>query len=81
MEPLICSGDMVMIDRGRTTIHEGKIYAIGIHDAIYLKKLVMLPNGRVNVVSENSNRYPPVETDYESLRIIGQIVWAARQFI
>ena len=37
MMPLVYSGDLVMIDRGRTTIHDGGIYAIGIHDALFLK--------------------------------------------
>jgi phage repressor protein C with HTH and peptisase S24 domain len=81
MEPVVSHGDMAMIDRGRTTIHDGGVYAIGIHDALYIKRLIMQPNGRVCVVSENEKRYPTFESDYESLRILGQIIWIARQLI
>ena len=43
--------------------------------------MIMLPNGRVNVFSENKTDYPPFETDYESLRILGQIIWIGRQLV
>ena len=44
MAPIICSGDVVMIDRGRKDISEGCIYAIGNEwNVVYLKKLVVMP--------------------------------------
>ena len=53
MEPLICSGDVVMVDKGLLDINEGSIYAIAVEDMVYLKKLVLMPTGKVKVVSEN----------------------------
>ena len=79
MEPFICSGDVVMIDRGRKDITEGCIYAIAMEDVVYLKKLLVMPLGKVKVISENKNAYEPFEMNRKDLRILGEVVWFSRQ--
>jgi phage repressor protein C with HTH and peptisase S24 domain len=39
MEPGIRAGDTVMIDRSRTAVVAGGIYAVGIDDTIMIKRL------------------------------------------
>lgn len=47
-----------MAEMDRHTIYESCIYALGVQDVVYLKKLELLPTGRVKVISENKE-YPP----------------------
>ena len=79
MEPLICSGDVVMVDKGLLDINEGSIYAIAVEDMVYLKKLVLMPTGKVKVISENKDAYEPFEMNRKDLRILGEVVWFSRQ--
>ena len=79
MEPLICSGDVVMVDKGLLDINEGCIYAIAVEDMVYLKKLSLMPTGRVKVFSENKEASEPFEIDRQDLRILGEVIWYARQ--
>jgi phage repressor protein C with HTH and peptisase S24 domain len=80
MEPTIMGGDMLMIDRGRVRIYDGCIYAIGIGETISIKRLYPLLSGRIRLVSDNE-KYPPEEILPEELRIIGQVIWFARELI
>lgn len=80
MEPTILDGDIVMIDKGRNEIRTGKIYAIGVSDTIMIKRLELLPNSQVKIISDNQT-YSPYIIDGKELRIIGQVVWFARELI
>lgn len=81
MSPTIMDGDMVMVDLGRRSIHDGGIYAIGKADTISIKRLELLVAGQVRVISDNRTEYPPYEVDLPDLRIIGRIIWYARELI
>ena len=103
MEPLIADGDTVMIDAGRKTIHTGRIYALGVSDAIMVKRLELLPDGQIRIISVNPAYSPyiigctPAETSpihhtplnncipqkdqAATPRILGQVIWFARQLV
>jgi phage repressor protein C with HTH and peptisase S24 domain len=81
MSPTIMDGDLVMMDVGRRLVHDGGIYAIGLGDAISIKRLELLVGGRVRVISDNRQEYPPYEVDQAELRILGRIIWYARELI
>jgi phage repressor protein C with HTH and peptisase S24 domain len=121
MEPLIADGDTVMIDAGRKTIHTGRIYALGVSDAIMVKRLELLPDGQIRIISVNPAYSPYViggahadatttaifdhhiplkdiphqktrdpqknqvstqtQTQTPGPRILGQVIWFARQFV
>ena len=80
MEPVIMDGDIVMIDRGRLDIHTGRIYAIGVSDTIMIKRLELLPDQKVNVISDNKG-YSPYIIGCDTIRIIGQVIWFARELV
>lgn len=80
MEQTIQDGDMVMIDQGRRDIVPGKIFAIGAGDTVMIKRLEMTPDGRVKVISDNK-QYDPYIMDGKDLRVIGQVVWFARELV
>ena len=81
MTPTISDGDTVMIDMGRTRIKSGSIFAIGIEDTIIIKRLEYLVNGRIRIISDNRQEYAPYEADSREIRIIGEVIWCAKQFI
>ena len=61
MEPEIVDNDIVLIDQGKRDVTPGRLYAIGFDEAIYLKRIDILP-GKVILKSTNA-AYPPVELD------------------
>lgn len=85
MEPAICSGDMVLVDQGRTQILGHAIYAVGVNEEIYIKQVETLPGGRLVLRSINE-RYAPIEVLLhgdlaDSVRIIGRVIWLCRDSI
>ena len=80
MRPTLESGDMVLVDQGRQDLISDGIYAFGEGDVINIKRLQRVyPN--VRIVSDNPDRecYPSREVDPSTIRIIGRVIWFARQ--
>ncbi|MBW2052742.1 MAG: helix-turn-helix transcriptional regulator [Deltaproteobacteria bacterium] len=81
MEPTIHAGDVVLIDTGRKRIYDGNIYALGLGETIVIKRLELLPGDRVRIISDNRTEYPPENAHLGSVRIIGQIIWLAKELV
>jgi len=81
MDPTICTGDVVLIDLGRTHIHSGQIYALRINDTIMIKRLEPLVGGMIRVISDNRAEYPPYDVFRKDLCVIGQVIWYARELV
>lgn len=78
MEPVLSSGDTVLIDHTRKTIEGEGIYVIRLDDHLYAKRLQRSFDG-VSVISENPAYHEttvPRDRIHE-LEIIGRAVWAA----
>ena len=83
MEPEIMDNDIVLIDQGKRDVTPGRLYAIGFDEAIYLKRIDILP-GKVILKSTNA-AYPPVELDTrgdceDAFRVIGRVLWCGREY-
>ena len=81
MEPVLYSGDKVMIDLSRTAPSPPGIFVL--HDGIELvaKQLEYISNSeppRVLIRSENA-RYRDYERTIEEVNIIGRVIWFARR--
>ncbi|WP_028467627.1 S24 family peptidase [Nisaea denitrificans] len=81
MEPVLYSGDKVMIDLSRTAPSPPGIFVL--HDGIGLvaKQLEYIPNSdppRVLIRSE-SPRYQDYERTIEEVNIVGRVIWFARR--
>lgn len=81
MEPVLYSGDKVMIDLSRTAPSPPGIFVL--HDGIGLvaKQLEYISNSeppRVLIRSENA-RYQDYERTIEEVNIIGRVIWFARR--
>ena len=84
MQPEIMDNDVVLIDQSKTDIQQGKMFAVGFEDCIYLKRIDLLP-GQVVLTSTNE-KYAPViidlNDDYENLfRVIGKVLWCGREYL
>ena len=58
MSPYIQDGDTICIDKGRTQIKDGRIFAIRHGELFLCKRLYRLPDGGVRIVSDNQAEYP-----------------------
>lgn len=80
MEPSLYDGDLVMIDRRKTHIRSGQIYAFRDGDTLRIKRIEIIP-GTALILRSDNPKHPP---DYRageamngiSQNILGQIVWS-----
>jgi phage repressor protein C with HTH and peptisase S24 domain len=77
MEPTFSDGDTVLIDRGRTEIRDGCVYALALGDVIQFKRLTLLPKHQVRVASDNPGHYD-YTADLEEISVIGEWIWLGR---
>ena len=81
MEPELKDGDSVLIDESQKDIIAGAIFAVGVEDTILVKRIEKHPSKLV-LRSDNTD-YAPIfleGADGQSVRIIGKIIWAGREF-
>ena len=79
MEPELKDGDTVLIDTSRKEILAGSIYAVGIDDTIMVKRIEKHP-GKLVLISDNKD-YETLylsQSEMDSVRIIGKILWISR---
>jgi phage repressor protein C with HTH and peptisase S24 domain len=78
MERLILGGATVGIDRGRTQIADGEIYAIDHDGMLRVKYVYRLPGGGMRLRSENREEHPDEVLSGEEaqkVRILGWVFW------
>lgn len=73
MAPVICQGDLYVIDTGHKKIIDGKTFAVWYGDQLRPRKLFMTPNGKVRV-SANNHDFESFDIDPAELIIVGLIV-------
>lgn len=80
MEPEIRDGDTVLVDRATEELRFGQVYAVGLEDAVLVKRIMRTPDG-LALVSDNS-AYSPIRVrgdELEQFRVIGRVVWLCRE--
>ena len=82
MEPEIKDGDVVLLDQSQKSPLPGRIYAVGVEDMVYLKRIDAQP-GKLILYSDNA-AYKPLEIDTRGdmehqARIIGRAIWWCRE--
>lgn len=80
MEPVLPHGSTVGVDRGRTTIKDGDIYALDHNGHLRVKLLYRLPSGGVRLRSYNRDEHPdeeytPQQINDQPLVILGRVFW------
>ncbi|WMW65926.1 S24 family peptidase [Nitratidesulfovibrio liaohensis] len=80
MEPEIRDGDTVLVDRATEDLRYGQVYAVGLEDAVLVKRVMRTPDG-LALVSDNP-AYSPIRVrgdELEQFRVIGRVVWLCRE--
>lgn len=79
MERLIMDGATIGIDRGRTQVKDGKIYAIDHGGMLRVKYLYRAPGGGLRLHSENEIEHPDetytAEQVARGIKILGWVFW------
>lgn len=78
MERLILDGATIGIDRGRTRVADGEIYAIDHDGMLRVKYLYRQPGGGLRLRSENREEHPDENYTAEeavSIRVLGWVFW------
>lgn len=78
---LLYSGDIVLVDHSRNFVDpHGGIYAIVVDNEIMIKRIqVLYPQKKMLIISDNKDKYPPVEAEPEQVIINGKIIWFGRE--
>lgn len=80
MEPAIPDGSTIGIDRGRTQIADGEIYAIDHDGMLRVKYLYRLPGGGIRLRSQNSDEHPDEIYSGDAaakIKILGWVFWSS----
>lgn len=80
MHPTLHDGDLVMLDRSKTSLNYDGLFVLLYGDALHVKRAsrASLP-GRVLIVSDNRTIYPPQEYAAEDVTVIGKVIWYGRK--
>jgi len=79
MSPFLRSGDVVLVHVADRVIRNGEVYAIAVGDELRVKRLLLRPDGSVEIHSDNPSPQYAVELidagHIERLNVIGRVVW------
>lgn len=85
MEPVLRSGATVGVDRSKTQVIDGDIYALNHAGQLRVKQLYRLPGGGIKLRSFNRDEHPDEEYNPDqmtdlNISIIGRVFWGAMFF-
>jgi phage repressor protein C with HTH and peptisase S24 domain len=82
MEPVLPDGSTVGVDRGTTSITDGKMYALDHGGQLRVKTLYRLPGGGIRMRSFNRDEHPdeeytPQEMLQKEIAVLGRVFWSS----
>lgn len=80
MFPTIEGGALLMVDRSKKEVFDGKIYCVRLNGNLIAKRLQFIPPNSVKVISDNKEKYDPFYVDLSKVldydfEIIGEVKW------
>jgi len=75
MEPTLKDGSIILVDRNKTTIVNGSIFVINAGGTVYIKRLMMNPDGTIDMISDN-NIIPVQHASPEDSVVVGRVIGA-----
>jgi len=80
MTPKLYEGQYVIVDTSQTIVIDNRIYAIGVGDDIYIKKLFKdMVTHKIIAQSENPDYRDKILGDEDGLKIIGRVIYSLGQ--
>lgn len=83
MEPTIMNGAPMLVDTSKKEVRNGFIYVFEVAGDLMVKRIERLPDGTINLLSDNSEKYPARTLDLESvarMTVIGRVYAAVSKF-
>lgn len=80
MEPTIRDGDVLLVDTSITSVHDNAIYIVVYNGHTLVKRINMIRNGSLTIISDN-DRHPPEDvplSEVPDLHIAGRVMWFGR---
>jgi len=82
MEPVLPDGSTVGVDRGTTSITDGKMYALDHGGQLRVKTLYRLPGGGIRMRSFNREEHPdeeytPADMLKNEIAVLGRVFWSS----
>lgn len=74
MEDTPRDGDMVLFGANQNTIYGGGIFVVDIGYRLAIKRLQSFATGEINIISDNSVKYPPETVAAEYVHISGKMI-------
>ena len=68
MEPDINDGDPILIHLKDCGLNADAVYVFRLGERLLVKRLQLLPHGKINVISSNKDDYPPYQIDQAALQ-------------
>lgn len=83
MEPSLYDGDLVMIDKRKTQVRSGRIYALRDGDALRIKRVELIPGTALILRSDNPAHAPEhrVGDAMNAIKVLGEVVWSGHTWI
>lgn len=82
MEPTLSPGDVIMVDRRESRVWTDAMYLLRVDDAVMVKRLQMLPGGKLKIISDNPG-YESYVLDTKDggvgLEVYGRVVWISKR--
>lgn len=77
MKPTIKEGDLLLLDCDANQVDSNAIYAISINGSLLVKRIQVLMNGDIKIISDNSSYEPETirARELDDLRVVGRVVW------
>jgi phage repressor protein C with HTH and peptisase S24 domain len=81
MEPTICNGDTLLVDKSDTELKDGHIYVVTLFDELRVKRIAKALKF-ISLISDNK-KYPDVPvyaSDMDQMKVHGRVRWSGRIF-
>jgi len=74
MEPTFLNGDIIFLNRSKTDISRGGIFAIQTEDMLLVKRLQKRIDGKIDIISDNKEFYLPQVAEPGQIAVVGRVV-------
>ena len=74
MEPTFLNGDIIFLNRSKTDVSRGGVFAIQTEDMLLVKRLQKRIDGRIDIISDNKDFYLPQIASSEQINVLGRVV-------
>ncbi|MBF0587524.1 MAG: helix-turn-helix transcriptional regulator [Magnetococcales bacterium] len=81
MEPTLTDGDVLLVNQREKEVIDGRIYVMRLDMKLYVKRLQIVPGGRMLIKSDNRNIENVIldEHSIDKAEIIGRVVWVGKR--